>query len=115
MLGLALVLLAAVSGCSGLVGCRFSYDPQAAKATFDGRVGAVEIQNDSSVPVRVELFHPDGTGEVEVTTTADPGLTRIDGGFGNDWGIRIAGGCIETLGQAGDWSGEAFVIAWLGD
>ena len=111
---LAMALAFAAGGCDLVRGCE-PYDPSAAKATFDGRVGTIEIRNATSNAVNVELYHPDGTGAVELTATAGAGSTEIAGGFGNDWGVRLGDQCVTTLGEAGAWTGDRFVIDWPDD
>jgi hypothetical protein len=113
----ATLALGTLAGCGWLPGCA-PYDPEAAKATFDGRVGTVEIVNEGTTDVRVELYHPDGTGGVEDSTVVPAGMSvALPGGIGNDWGIGIGDGCVTTLGEAASWSAaEArFVITWPDD
>jgi hypothetical protein len=110
-IGLAAVLLVIGAGCGSDAPCT-PYDPVEAKATFDGRVGTVVVENATNRAVDVELYHPDGSGGVEVSEVAGPGATELGAGIGNDWGIRIDDGCVATVGEASTWDGDRFVIRW---
>ncbi len=107
-----MLAVGSLAGCGWIPGCA-AYDPAAAKATFDGRVGTVEVVNEGTADVRVDLYHPDGTGSVEVSALAPAGtVTALPGAIGNDWGIGIGDGCVTTVGQVATWTGDRFVIAW---
>ena len=120
-LGAALLLAACAAGGEGEDPCRV-YRPQVAKRTYDGRAGAVLVHNASGRPVEVRIYHPDGTGGVELRRTV--GAKRLlavsgeDGArltLGNDWGIAAGGSCVRTLGQAAAWSPGEFALTFTGD
>jgi hypothetical protein len=98
------------------------YRPHLAKRTFDGRVGSVLVRNAGPREVKVRLYHPDGTGDVERQWRAAAGtvlpLTGDDGArlsVGNDWGIQVGRSCVATLGQAAEWQSGEFSMHWDGD
>jgi hypothetical protein len=70
----------------------------------------------------VKVFHPDGTGEVELRWWVEPGkvlpLAGPDGerlALGNDWGVQVEASCVRTLGDAAEWSPGEFALRWDGD
>ena len=63
----------------------------------------------------LQLAQDVDAGAVELTVTAGAGSTEIAGGFGNDWGVRLGDQCVTTLGEAGAWTGDRFVIDWPDD
>ncbi len=98
------------------------YRPHLAKQTFDGRVGSVLLRNASRREVEVKVYHPDGSGDVElrrrvaagaVLVLEDPEGTRL--ALGNDWGIQVEHSCVATLGTAAEWAPGEFSLRWAGD
>lgn len=101
--------------------CR-TYRPSQAKPTFDGRVGQARVRNASTLPAQVKVFHPDGTGDIEMDWMVKPGgsvvLTNPDGSialFGSDWGIQVNQSCVVTLGEAAAWQPYEYTLHWDGD
>lgn len=101
--------------------CR-AYRPSQAKPTFDGRVGQARVRNASSLPAQIKVFHPDGTGDIEMDWMVKPGgsvvLTNPDGSialFGSDWGIQVNQSCVMTLGEAAAWQPYEYTLHWDGD
>ena len=117
------VLLLALWACqpSGTPSECQVYRPQAAKATYDGRVGGVVVRNASPHAVEVKVYHPDGLGDVERRWTVPAGVISALRGpdqqplsVGNDWGIQVARSCVLTLGQAAAWHSAEFSLTWTG-
>jgi hypothetical protein len=117
-----LLTSAAAAACSGSGTGRESraptcrpYDPVAAKQGFDGRVGRITLQNDHDRAARVDVYHPDGDGSVELHWTVAPrSAVDLGGGFGSDWGIRVGSECAAALGPIARWPGGTFALRWDG-
>jgi hypothetical protein len=60
----------------GLAACQV-YWPHLAKRTYDGRVGAVLLHNASPRQAEVKVYHPDGTGDVELRRRVAPGSVLV--------------------------------------
>ena len=98
------------------------YRPHRAKRTFDGRVGAVLLRNATPREVEAKVYHPDGTGDVELRRRVAPGSVLVlegdDGvrlALGNDWGIQVDQSCVTTLGESAEWLSGEFSLRWDGD
>jgi hypothetical protein len=121
----------AVAGSLALAGCDPApparaavprceqYRAAEAKRSWDGRSGHVLFHNASARPVAVSLYHPDGGGAVELTIPVGPDArdTLREAGvvvLGNDWGIRVDGGCVELVGRVAAWRDGEFAVTWTG-
>lgn len=83
---------------------RDTYEP----ASFDGRVGMIEVRNTSLYAFKVTLWHPDsasvfGTWSIAGTSKEHLKLQGEVFHIGNDWGVQLGDSPVKSVGVAAQW------------
>ncbi|WP_173804143.1 hypothetical protein [Sphaerotilus uruguayifluvii] len=77
---------------------------------FGGRVGQVEIVNNSLYPLEIKYYHPNNYKEYIRFFVNGQSSHTEQFNVGEDWGIKIGSRRVQCLATASEWKDKKFIV-----